>query len=60
MKTLIKNGRVVTAVDDYREDILIEDGTISLIGKEINGEADTIIDTSGKLVSRSRTRSPNQ
>jgi len=27
MKTLIKSGRVVTAVDDYRADILIEDGT---------------------------------
>ena len=25
MKTLIKNGRIVTAVDDYRADILIED-----------------------------------
>ncbi len=24
MKTLIKNGRVVTAVDDYHADILIE------------------------------------
>ncbi len=33
MKTLIKNGRVVTAVDDYRTDILIEDGTVSLSGK---------------------------
>ena len=33
MKTLIKNGRVVTAVDDYRADILIEDGTVSMSGK---------------------------
>jgi dihydroorotase-like cyclic amidohydrolase len=24
MKTLIKNGRIVTAVDDYKADILIE------------------------------------
>ena len=24
MKTLIKNGRVVTAVDDYRADIFID------------------------------------
>jgi len=50
MKTLIKSGRVVTAVDDYRADILIEDGTVSLIGKEINIEADKAIDASGKLV----------
>ncbi len=27
MKTLIKNGRIVTLVDDYLGDILIEDGT---------------------------------
>lgn len=30
MKTLVKNGRVVTAVDDYRADILSEDETTSL------------------------------
>jgi dihydropyrimidinase len=28
MKTLIKNGRIVTAVDDYHADILIEDETV--------------------------------
>ena len=50
MKTLIKNGRVVTAVDDYKADILIEDGTVSMIGKEINIEVDKVIDASGKLV----------
>lgn len=32
MKTLIKNGRIVTAVDDYRADILIKDEQVSLIG----------------------------
>ncbi len=50
MKVLIKNGRVVTAVDDYKADILIEDGTVSLIGKEINVEADRVIDAAGRLV----------
>ena len=30
MKTLIKNGRILTAVDDYRADILIEDETIKI------------------------------
>ena len=44
MKTLIKNGRVVTAVDDYRADILIEDGAVLLIGKEIDVEPDKIAD----------------
>ena len=50
MKTLIKNGRIVTAVDDYRADILIEDETISVIGKTLEMEADVVIDASGKLV----------
>src|SRR5438477_5393907 len=50
MKTLIRNGRVVTAVDDYHADILIEDGKISMIGKEIDAKADKKIDAKGKLV----------
>jgi dihydropyrimidinase len=50
MKTLIKNGHIVTAVDDYRADILIEDEQISLIGKTLEMEADKVIDASGKLV----------
>ena len=33
MKTLIKNGRVVTAVDDYRADIFIDGETVTTIGK---------------------------
>lgn len=32
---LIRNGRIVTAVDDYQADILIQDGRIHTIGKEI-------------------------
>jgi len=35
MKTLIKSGRIVTAVDDYTADILIEGETVSMIGKSI-------------------------
>ena len=50
MKTLIKNGRVVTAVDDYHGDILIDGETVSMIGKSIDVEADNVIDASGKLV----------
>lgn len=44
MRILIKSGRVVTAIDDYAADILIEDETVSMIGKEINIEADKVID----------------
>src|ERR671916_2772712 len=50
MKTLIKNGRIVTAVDDYKADVLIEDETISVIGARLDVEADVVIDASGKLV----------
>jgi dihydropyrimidinase len=50
MRTLIRNGRVVTAVDDYKADILIEGQTISVIGAKLEMEADRVIDASGKLV----------
>ena len=32
MRILIKNGRIITAVDDYEADILVEGEKISLIG----------------------------
>jgi dihydropyrimidinase len=50
MKTLIKNGRIVTAVDDYLADILVEDEKVSVIGRQLDMEADKTIDASGKLV----------
>src|SRR5881628_2718778 len=50
MKTLIRNGRVITAADDYKADILIEDERISVIGAKLEMEADKVIDASGKLV----------
>src|SRR5215217_2932822 len=50
MKTLIKNGRIVTAVDDYKADLLIEDERVSVIGANLQMEADQTIDAAGKLV----------
>jgi dihydropyrimidinase len=50
MRTVIRNGRIVTAVDDYHADILIEDGTIAMIAKSIEADADRIIDAKGRLV----------
>src|SRR5947207_2206537 len=53
MKTLIKNGRIVTAVDDYMADLLVEGETVTLIGKNlagIIGEVDKTIDATDKLV----------
>ena len=50
MSVLIKNGRIVTAVDDYVADIFINGSTVALIGKDLAIEADKRIDASGKLV----------
>src|SRR5438045_6553525 len=50
MKTLIKNGRVVTAVDDYRADVLIEDERVAVIGINLQMEVDHVIDAADKLV----------
>jgi dihydropyrimidinase len=50
MRTLIKNGNVVTAVDDYTADILIEGGKVSVIGASLDMEADRVIDASDHLV----------
>ena len=50
MSVLIKNGRIVTAVDDYHADIFIEKETITLIGKDLDVEADTVIDAKDRLV----------
>ncbi len=49
--TLIKNGRIVTAVDDYSADILVVDGRIQTIGKNIAAGADVKVhDANGLLV----------
>ncbi|MGH9902206.1 MAG: dihydropyrimidinase [Pyrinomonadaceae bacterium] len=50
MRTLIRNGRIVTAVDDYRADLLIEDEVVSVIGARLDVEADRVIDAAGRLV----------
>src|SRR4026207_1808726 len=50
MKTLIKNGRVIPAVDDYQADVLIDGETVSVVGAKLDMEADNVIDASGKLV----------
>src|ERR671916_341971 len=50
MKTLIRNGRVVTAVYGYKAGALIEGETVSVIGAKLEMEADRVIDAAGKLV----------
>ena len=50
MSVLIKNGRVITAVDDYFADIFIKNETVTLIGDKLEIEADEVIDASGKYL----------
>jgi dihydropyrimidinase len=53
MRTLLKNGHIVTAVDSYVADILIDGATVAVIGKDLSGivgSPDRTIDATGKLV----------
>ncbi len=50
MTTLIKNGTIITAADTYKADILVKNGVISEIGKEISKIASEIIDAGEKWV----------
>jgi dihydropyrimidinase len=50
MSLLIKNGRVITATDDYVADIFIEGEVVNAIGKNLAVKADKEIDAKGLLV----------
>lgn len=50
MSTLIKNGTIITAVDEYKADILVEGEKIKAIGKDLDVKADKVIDAKGKYV----------
>jgi dihydropyrimidinase len=50
MSILIRNGRVITAVDDYHADIFVDGEKIALIGRDLKVNADRTFDASGKLV----------
>lgn len=49
-KVLIKGGRVVTAVDDYVADVLIQDGKIEAIARTLEIEDSKVHDATGLLV----------
>ncbi len=50
MSTLIKNGRIITAEQDYTADIYIENETVTTIGDNLKIDADNVLDASGKYV----------
>ena len=49
--TLIRNGRVITATDDYLADVLMQNGIIHAIGKDMAvGDGVKVIDANGLYV----------
>jgi len=50
MSVLIKNGRIITAAEDYIADIFIEGEKIAIIGKDLSMKADEVIDANGMYV----------
>ena len=50
MSILIKNGRVVTAADDYVADIFIDGETVVAIGQALPMDADEVIDAGGMVI----------
>ncbi|PSR22476.1 MAG: dihydropyrimidinase [Sulfobacillus acidophilus] len=50
MKTVIRNGEIVTATDRYRADILVDNGRVALIGSKLAVSADREINADGLLV----------
>ena len=50
MKTLITNGQIITATDNYKADIFIDGETITTIGAKLDMDADVTIDASGNAL----------
>ncbi len=50
MSVLIKNGRIITASEDYIADIFIDGEEIKTIGRQLQQEADQVIDADGLLI----------
>jgi dihydropyrimidinase len=49
-RLLLRGGRVVTAVDDYVGDVLVEGETIAAVGRSLDVGDARVIDAKGKLV----------
>ncbi len=50
MATLIKNGTLITASETYQADILVENETITLIGKDLAHPGAELLDATGKFI----------
>jgi dihydropyrimidinase len=47
---LIRDGRIITAGEDYVADVYVEDESVAMIGRSLPVDADTVIDAAGKYV----------
>ena len=50
MSTLIRNGRIITAEQDYVADLYVENEKITTIGAGLKAEATTVVNAAGKYV----------
>ncbi|MCH7497488.1 MAG: dihydropyrimidinase [Candidatus Marinimicrobia bacterium] len=50
MSLHIKNGRIITAVDDYRADLYIDQEKVTLIGLDLDVTADRVLDATNRYV----------
>ncbi len=50
MRTLIKNGTLVTAAETYPADILIDDGKIALLGHDLPPDGAEVVDAAGQFI----------
>ncbi len=50
MRTLIKNGTLVTAAESYPADLLIDDGKIALLGRDLPADGAQVVNAAGKYI----------
>lgn len=50
MKKIIKNGKIITSSDSYEADILIENGKVVQIGRQLEEAGAQVVDATGKLI----------
>lgn len=50
MRLLIKNGTIVTAVDEFIGDVLVEGEKIVAVGNDLAVSADKVVDATGKFI----------
>ncbi len=50
MSLLIKNGTIVTAIDEFKADVLVEGEKIAAIGHALDGRAKDVVDAGGMFI----------